>query len=61
MAGEWFGDGGGDAERARIEHAMDRLDDAIATSAAEGATPLDVAERQALERVEAARRSLAMR
>jgi valine dehydrogenase (NAD+) len=61
VAGEWFGDGGGDTERARIEHAMDRLDDAIATSAAEGGTPLDVAERQALERVEAARRSLAMR
>jgi leucine dehydrogenase len=61
VAGEWFGDGGGDADQARIEHAMDRLDDAIATSAVEGATPLDVAERQALERVEAARRSLAMR
>jgi glutamate dehydrogenase/leucine dehydrogenase len=61
VAGEWFGDGGGAAEGARIEHAMDRLDDAIATSAAEGGTPLDVAERQALERVEAARRSLAMR
>jgi glutamate dehydrogenase/leucine dehydrogenase len=61
VAGEWFGDGGGAVERARIEHAMDRLDNAIATSAAEGATPLDVAERQALERVEAARRSLAMR
>jgi glutamate dehydrogenase/leucine dehydrogenase len=56
VAGEWFGDGGGDVERARIEHAMDRLDEAIATSAAEGDTPLDVAERQALERVEAARR-----
>ena len=61
VAGEWFGDGGGDVERARIEHAMDRLDDAIATSVADGATPLDVAERQALERVESARRSLAMR
>jgi glutamate dehydrogenase/leucine dehydrogenase len=61
VAGEWFGDGGGAVERARIEHAMDRLDNAIATSAAEGATPLYVAERQALERVEAARRSLAMR
>jgi len=61
VAGEWFGDGGGATERARIEHAMDRLDDAIAKSAVEGATPLDVAERQALERVEAARRSLAMR
>jgi valine dehydrogenase (NAD+) len=61
VAGEWFGDGGGDADQARIEHAMDRLDEAIATSAAEGATPLEVAERQALERVESARRSLAVR
>jgi glutamate dehydrogenase/leucine dehydrogenase len=60
VAGEWLGDGGGDVERARIEHAMERLDDAIATSAAEGATPLDVAERQSLERVEAARRSPAL-
>jgi glutamate dehydrogenase/leucine dehydrogenase len=59
VAGEWFRDGG-DAERARIEHAMERLDDAIAMSAAEGTTPLEVAERQALERVEAARRSPAL-
>jgi valine dehydrogenase (NAD+) len=55
VAGEWFGDVGTKAERARIDHAMERLDDAIATSAAEGGTPLEVAERQALERVEAAR------
>jgi hypothetical protein len=34
---------------------MSRLDSAIATAAAEGSTPLEVAERQALERVEAAR------
>jgi valine dehydrogenase (NAD+) len=54
VAGEWFGDGA-DAERARIEHAMERLDEAIATAAAEGGTPLDVAERQALGRVAAAR------
>jgi len=61
VAGEWFGDGGGDADRARIGHAMERLDEAIATSATEGGTPLDVAERQALERVDAARRPPAMR
>jgi valine dehydrogenase (NAD+) len=61
VASEWFGDGGGGAKLTRIHHAMERLDDAIATSAAEGATPLDVAERQALERVESARRSLALR
>jgi hypothetical protein len=35
---------------------MDRLDQAIAAAASEGSTPLEVAERQALERVEAARR-----
>ena len=61
VAGEGFGDGGGDAERARIEHAMERLDEAIATSATDGGTPLDLAERQALERVEVAQRSLALR
>jgi glutamate dehydrogenase/leucine dehydrogenase len=59
VAGEWFGDQ--EAEAARIEHAMERLDDAIATAAAEGGTPLAVAERQALERVDAARRSPAVR
>jgi glutamate dehydrogenase/leucine dehydrogenase len=59
VAGEWFGDR--EAERARIEHAMDRLDEAIAGAAAEGGTALEVAERQALERVDAARRSPAMR
>jgi valine dehydrogenase (NAD+) len=54
VAGEWYGDR--DSEAARIAHAMDRLDHAIAAAAAEGRTPLEVAERQALERVEAARR-----
>jgi glutamate dehydrogenase/leucine dehydrogenase len=54
VAGEWFGDGPA-AERSRIEHAMERLDEAIATAAADGGTPLDVAERQALDRVAAAR------
>ena len=34
----------------------ERLEQAIAAAAAEGSTPLEVAERQALERVEAARR-----
>ena len=54
VAGEWFGDDA-EAERTRIEHAMERLDEAIATAVAEGGTPLDVAERQALDRVAAAR------
>ena len=34
---------------------MDGLERAIATAAAEDSTPLEVAERQALERVAAAR------
>jgi valine dehydrogenase (NAD+) len=55
VAGEWFGDGP-EAERNRIDGAMERLDEAIATAAAEGGTPLEVAERQALDRVAAARR-----
>jgi valine dehydrogenase (NAD+) len=50
---EWQGDGSADDLIAR---AMERLDQAIATAEAEGSTPLEVAERQALERVEAARR-----
>jgi valine dehydrogenase (NAD+) len=50
---EWQGDGSADELIAR---AMERLDRAIATAEAEGSTPLEVAERQALERVEAARR-----
>jgi glutamate dehydrogenase/leucine dehydrogenase len=54
VAGEWFGDDEA-REQERIEHAMDRLDSAIAGAAAEGATPVEVAERQALERVAAAR------
>jgi valine dehydrogenase (NAD+) len=54
VAGEWFGDDES-REQARIEHAMERLDSALATAAAAGDTPVDVAERQALERVAAAR------
>ncbi|HEX2125564.1 MAG TPA: Glu/Leu/Phe/Val dehydrogenase dimerization domain-containing protein [Thermoleophilaceae bacterium] len=50
---EWQGDGSGEE---LIAGAMERLDRAIATAEAEGSTPLEVAERQALERVEAARR-----
>jgi valine dehydrogenase (NAD+) len=55
VSGEWYG-GTGPSESERIARAMDRLDRAIATAATEGSTPLEVAERQALERVEAARR-----
>jgi valine dehydrogenase (NAD+) len=50
---EWSGRGG---EHELIARAMDRLDRALVTAEAEDSTPLDVAERHALERVEAARR-----
>jgi glutamate dehydrogenase/leucine dehydrogenase len=56
VSGEWYGDGGGAPEQQRIERAMESLDRAIATAESEGVTPLEVAERQALERLEAARR-----
>src|SRR5919108_114736 len=49
---EWYGR---DGEAGLIARAMDRLDRAIETAEAEDSTPLEVAERQALERVEAAR------
>jgi glutamate dehydrogenase/leucine dehydrogenase len=58
VSGEWYGDGGRTAEELRMQRAMERLDSAIATAAAEGVTPLEVAERQALERVRAADSSL---
>jgi valine dehydrogenase (NAD+) len=51
---EWHGDRG-PSEDELIARAMDSLDRAIATAATEGLTPIEVAERQALERVEAAR------
>jgi glutamate dehydrogenase/leucine dehydrogenase len=46
---------GGD-ETSLIAGAMERLEVAIETAETEGTTPIEVAERQALERVEAARR-----
>jgi valine dehydrogenase (NAD+) len=49
---EWYGR---DGEAELIARAMERLDRAIETAEAEDSTPLEVAERQALERVEAAR------
>jgi valine dehydrogenase (NAD+) len=51
---EWYGDHG-PTEDELIAGAMERLDDAIATAEAEGTPPIEVAERQALQRVEAAR------
>ena len=51
---EWYGHEGG-SEEELIAGAMERLDLALATAEADGVPPIDVAERQALERVEAAR------
>jgi valine dehydrogenase (NAD+) len=53
VALEWYGR---DGEAELISRAMERLDLAVRTAEAEGSTPLEVAERQALERVQAARR-----
>jgi valine dehydrogenase (NAD+) len=51
---EWYGEHGpGEAEL--IARAMERLDLAIDTARAEDSTPIEVAERQALERIAAAR------
>jgi glutamate dehydrogenase/leucine dehydrogenase len=55
VASEWYGDGGPD-EPELVARAMEALERTLATADAEGATPLEVAERKALERVEAARR-----
>jgi valine dehydrogenase (NAD+) len=52
---EWHGNSGTRTERELIAGAMERLDLALETADAEGTPPIEVAERQALERVEAAR------
>jgi valine dehydrogenase (NAD+) len=51
---EWYGEGGA-TEGELIARAMERLELAIETADSEGTPPIEVAERQALERVEAAR------
>jgi glutamate dehydrogenase/leucine dehydrogenase len=54
VASEWYGDRAtGEADC--IECAMDRLEQAIVAAEVEDSTPVEVAERQALERIEAAR------
>jgi valine dehydrogenase (NAD+) len=55
---EWYGEDDGFVRRS-VELAMERLERAIADAAAEDSTPLEVAERQALARVDAARRRTA--
>jgi valine dehydrogenase (NAD+) len=54
VACEWYGDRG-PAPAESIARAMERLEDAIAIGEAEDVTPHEVAERQALARVERAR------
>jgi valine dehydrogenase (NAD+) len=56
VAAEWYAGRGGASESEFVAGAMENLECAIAMSQREGLTPLEVAERQALERVEAARR-----
>jgi glutamate dehydrogenase/leucine dehydrogenase len=56
VGAEWYAGRSGPSEEELVAGAMDNLDRAIATAQREGLTPLEVAERQALERVEAARR-----
>jgi valine dehydrogenase (NAD+) len=51
---EWYGHGGA-SEGELIARAMERLELAIETADSEGTPPIEVAERQALERVVAAR------
>jgi glutamate dehydrogenase/leucine dehydrogenase len=51
---EWYGQAG-PREADSIAHAMERLELALESADAEGTPPIEVAERQALERVEAAR------
>ena len=52
---EWYGDRG-PAEGELIAGAMERLELALETAESEGTPPIEVAERQALERVDAARK-----
>ena len=51
---EWYGDHG-PREPELIARAMERLELALETAESEGTPPIEVAERQALERVDAAR------
>ena len=53
---EWYGEHGA-SEEDLIAGAMERLDSALETAETDGVPPIDVAERQALERVEAAHAS----
>jgi valine dehydrogenase (NAD+) len=54
VSAEWYGEHG-PREPQCVARAIERLEAAIATAEAEGSTPIEVAERQALERLEAVR------
>jgi valine dehydrogenase (NAD+) len=54
VASEWYGEDEA-VTRTRIDRAAERLEHALACAAAEDSTPVEVAERHALERIEAAR------
>jgi glutamate dehydrogenase/leucine dehydrogenase len=54
VSAEWYGEHG-PREPQCVARAMERLESAIATAEAEDSTPIEVAERQALERLEAVR------
>jgi valine dehydrogenase (NAD+) len=56
VAAEWYAGRSGPSESELVAGAMESLERAMATAEGEGLTPLEVAEHQALERVEAARR-----
>ena len=54
VASEWYREEE-PVTRARIDRAAERLELALASAATEGSTPVEVAERQALDRIQAAR------
>lgn len=56
VGAEWYAGRPGPSEAELVAGAMANLERALATAERERLTPLEVAERQALERVEAARR-----
>jgi leucine dehydrogenase len=58
VAGEWYGEDE-HSTRLRLDRAAERLELALATAGAEETTPVEVAERQALERIDAARSGIA--
>src|SRR4051794_1561866 len=58
VASEWYHEDQ-EVTRARIDRAVERLERALADASAEDSTPVEVAERQALERIQTARAGVA--